>query len=117
MVRKLIELPMFFVFNSGRNSFGNSSVLAFYLLLFALYRFLYLLLSFGYGVSDISMSAFQMELNDCPHFDLSVDGRLCSMGQHCPRFPRVLHNALIRLSYDGDAPVYRCRLSTTHGKD
>jgi hypothetical protein len=43
MVRKLIELPMFLVFNSGTNSFGNSSVFAFYLLLFTLYRFLYLL--------------------------------------------------------------------------
>jgi hypothetical protein len=36
MVRKLAELPKFLVFNSGTNSFGNSSV-------FAFYRFLYLL--------------------------------------------------------------------------
>jgi hypothetical protein len=36
MVRKLLELPMFLVFNSGTNSFGNSSVFAFYLLLFTL---------------------------------------------------------------------------------
>jgi hypothetical protein len=43
MVRKLIELPKFFAFNSGTNSLGNSSVFAFYLLLFALYKFLYLL--------------------------------------------------------------------------
>jgi hypothetical protein len=55
-----------------------------------------------------------MELNDYPHFDLAEDGRLCSMGQHCPWFPRVLYGSLIRLGYDGDAPVYRCRLSTTH---
>jgi hypothetical protein len=86
-------------------------------MLFALYRFLYLLLSFGYGVSDIFMSVFQMELNDYPHFDLAEDGRLCSMGQHCPRFPRVLYDALFRLGYDGDAPVYHCRLSTAHGRD
>jgi hypothetical protein len=26
------------------------------------------------------MSAFQMELNDYPHFYLADDGRLCSMG-------------------------------------
>jgi hypothetical protein len=39
------------------------------------------------------------------------------MGQHCPRFPRVLYDVLIRLGYDGDAPVYRCRLSTAHGMD
>jgi hypothetical protein len=115
MVRKLVELPNFVVFNSGTNSFGNSSVFAFYLLLFALYRFLYLLLSFGYRVSDIFMSVFQMELNDYPHFDLIEDGRLCSTGQHCPGFPRLLYNALIRLGYDGDAPVYCCRLSTAHG--
>jgi hypothetical protein len=47
MVRKLLELPMFLVFNSETNSTGNSSVFPFYLLLFALYRFLYLLLIMG----------------------------------------------------------------------
>jgi hypothetical protein len=117
MVRKLVELPKFFVFNSGTNSFRNSSIFAFYLLLFALYRFMYLLLSFGYGVSDIFMSAFQMELNNYAHFDLTMDGRLCYMSQHLPGFPRVLYDTLIHLGYDGDAPVYCCRLSTTHGMD
>jgi hypothetical protein len=34
MVRKLVELPKFLVLNSGTNSFGSSSVFAFYLLLF-----------------------------------------------------------------------------------
>jgi hypothetical protein len=63
------------------------------------------------------MSAFQMELNDYPHFNLTEDGKLCSMGQHCLRFPRVLYDALIHLGYDGDALVYRCRLSTAHGMD
>jgi hypothetical protein len=63
------------------------------------------------------MSVFQMELNDYPHFDITEDGRLCSMGQHCPGFPRVLYDALIRLGYDGDALVYRCRLSMAHGMD
>jgi hypothetical protein len=43
MVRKLAELPKFLVFNPGTNSFGNSSIFAFYLLLFALCRFLHLL--------------------------------------------------------------------------
>jgi hypothetical protein len=61
------------------------------------------------------MFVFQMEPNDYPHFDLAEDGRLCSTGQHCPGFPRVLYNVLIRLGYDGDAPVYHCRLSTAHG--
>jgi hypothetical protein len=63
------------------------------------------------------MSAFQMELNDYPHFDLAEDGRLCSMGQHCPRFPRVLYDALICLGNDRDALVYRCRLSRVHNLD
>jgi hypothetical protein len=63
------------------------------------------------------MSAFQMELNNYPHFDLIEDGRLCSTGQHCPGFPRVLYDALIHLGYDGDAPVYRCRLFMIHGMD
>jgi hypothetical protein len=69
------------------------------------------------GLVTFFMSAFQMELNDYPHFDLAEDGTLCSTGQHCPGFPRVLYDALIRLGYDGDAPVYHCRLSMTHGMD
>jgi hypothetical protein len=60
------------------------------------------------------MSAFQMELNGYSHFYLTKDGRLHSMSQHCPGFPRVLYDALIRLGYDEDAPVYRCRLSMAH---
>jgi hypothetical protein len=63
------------------------------------------------------MSAFQMELNDYPHFNLAEDGRLCSTGRHCLGFPRLLHDTLIRLGYDGDAPVYRCRLSRVHDLD
>jgi hypothetical protein len=63
------------------------------------------------------MSAFQMELNDYPHFDIAEDGTLCSTGQHCPGLLRVLYDALIRFGYDGDALVYRCRLSTAHGMD
>jgi hypothetical protein len=58
-----------------------------------------------------------MELNDYPHFNLTGDGRLYSMGQHCPGFPRVLYDVLICLVYDGDARVYRCRLSTAQGMD
>jgi hypothetical protein len=44
---------------------------------------------------------------DYPHFYLTKDGRLCSMGQHCPGFPRVLYDSLLSLSYKGDAPIYR----------
>jgi hypothetical protein len=39
------------------------------------------------------------------------------MGQHCLGFPRVIYDALIHLGYDGDASIYRCRLSTAHGMD
>jgi hypothetical protein len=116
MVRKLAELPKFLVFNSGTNSFGNNSVFAFYLLLFTLYRFLYLFFKlFIMGFVTFLMSVFQMELNDYSHFDLTDDKTLCSMGQHCPRFLRVVYNAIIHLGYDRDAPVYRCRLSMAHG--
>jgi hypothetical protein len=58
-----------------------------------------------------------MELNDYPHFYLADNGRLCSTGQHCPLFLRVLYDAHIRLCYDGDAPVYHCRLSRVHDLD
>jgi hypothetical protein len=58
-----------------------------------------------------------MELNDYPHFYHAEDGRLCSMGQHCPGFRRVLYDALLRLCYDGDASVYRCELSMAHDLD
>jgi hypothetical protein len=54
MVRKLGEFPNFFVFNSGTESFGNSSIFTFSLLLFALYMFLYLPFQVLYfWVSDI----------------------------------------------------------------
>jgi hypothetical protein len=109
MVRMLVELPKFLVFNSRTNSFWNSSVFTFYLLLFALYRFLYLLFKLLImGLVTFFMSAFQMELNDYPHFNLTDDGTLCSTGQHYPRLMRVLYDSLIHLSYDGNAPVYRC---------
>jgi hypothetical protein len=63
------------------------------------------------------MSTFQMELNDYPHFYLTEDGSLCSTGQHCPRFLRVLYDTLIHLGYNGDTPVYHCRLSMAHNLD
>jgi hypothetical protein len=58
-----------------------------------------------------------MELNDYPHFYFAEDGRLCSMGQHCLGFRRVLYDALISFGYDRDAPVCRCQLSMAHGLD
>jgi hypothetical protein len=74
-------------------------------------------LSDRYGVSDVDMSAFQMELNDYPHFYLVEDERLCIIGLHYSGFLRVLYDALIRLGYDGDALVYRCQLSRVHDLD
>jgi hypothetical protein len=59
MVRNLGELPNFVVFNSGTESFGNSSILTFSLLLFALYRFLCLLFECDQlGVSNVFLSVF-----------------------------------------------------------
>jgi hypothetical protein len=58
-----------------------------------------------------------MELNDYSHFDLAEHGRSCSTDQHCSGYLRVLYDALIHLGYDGDAPVYYCRLSTAHSMD
>jgi hypothetical protein len=79
--------------------------------MYLLFRVIY------YGVSDVLMSVFQMEQNNYPYFFLIEDGRLCSTGQRCPGFPRVLYDALLRLGYDGDALIYRCRLSKAHDLD
>jgi hypothetical protein len=52
-----------------------------------------------------------MELNDYPHFFFTEYERLCSTSQNRSGFPRVLYNALLRLGYDGDTPIYQCQLS------
>jgi hypothetical protein len=95
MVRKLVELPKFLVFNSRTNSFGNSSVFTF---LLTVVRFIQIsVFAFHYGVCDIFMSTFQMELNDYPHFDLAEDMTLCSMGQPCPgsRECYMMHSSVL----------------------
>jgi hypothetical protein len=118
MVGKPVELPMFLAFNSGTRCLGNSSVFAFLLTVACFYTvFCIYFPSNRYGVSDIFMFVFQMELNDYPHFYLAKYGRLCSKGQHCPRFLIVLYDAFIHHGYDGDALVYRCRPSKAHGLD
>jgi hypothetical protein len=117
MVRKLVELLKFLVFNSRTKSFGAVPFSLFTYYCSLLYRFLYLLSELLTWVSDIFMSVLQMELNNYPQFYVADDGRLCSMGQHCSGFPRVLYDAFIRLGYDGDSPVYRCRLSRVHDLD
>jgi hypothetical protein len=60
---------------------------------------------------------FQMNKDNYPHITIFEDGRLCSTGHHCLGFPRVLYDALLHLSYNGDVPVYRSRMSTTHSQD
>jgi hypothetical protein len=115
MVRNLVELPKVLVFNYRTKFFGSSSVFTFLLTDVRFYTdFCICLLSYWHGVSDIFMSVFQMELSDYPHFHFTNDGRLCSTGQHCSGFPRVLYDTLICLGYNGEAPIYRCRLSRVH---
>jgi hypothetical protein len=58
-----------------------------------------------------------MNMDNYPHVTIAVDGRLCSTGQHRPGFLRVLYNALHQLDYNGDAPVYRGRMSMAHDQD
>jgi hypothetical protein len=58
-----------------------------------------------------------MNMSDYPHVMITEDGRLCSMGQHRPRFPRVLHDALLHLRYYGDVLAYRARMSMAHSRD
>jgi hypothetical protein len=89
-----------------------------YVLLFAFIQIsVSTFLSCCFGVSDVLMSVFQMELNDYPYFFLTEDERLCSMGQYCPGFPRVLYETLLHLGYDGDTLIYHCRLSMAHALD
>jgi hypothetical protein len=54
MVRKLVELPKFLVFNSRTKSFGGSSVFAFYLLLFAFIQ----ISVFAFGAIDMGLVTF-----------------------------------------------------------
>jgi hypothetical protein len=104
------------VFNFRTESFGSSSVFAFYSLLFALYSFCIYLLELLLLKISLWLS-FQINMADYPHFYLAKDGRLCSTSLKCPGFLRLLFDALIRLGYDGDALVYRCRLSMAHSGD
>jgi hypothetical protein len=69
------------------------------------------------GLVTFSWLCFQMNMDNYPHATIIEDGSLCSMDQHCPGFPRVLYDALRQLGYNGDAPVYRGRMSMAHGQD
>jgi hypothetical protein len=58
-----------------------------------------------------------MNMDNYPHVTIAAYGSLCSTGQHRPSFLRLLYDALRQLGYDEDAPVYRGRMSVTHGQD
>jgi hypothetical protein len=58
-----------------------------------------------------------MNMDSYTHVTIAEDGSLCSTVQHRLGFPRVLYNALPQLGYNGDAPVYRGRMSMAHGQD
>jgi hypothetical protein len=54
------------------------------------------------GLVTFSWLCFQVNMDDYPYFFLAKDGRLCSIGQHCPEFPQVLYDAFLHLGYDGE---------------
>jgi hypothetical protein len=60
---------------------------------------------------------FRMNMDNYPHITITEDGSLCSTGQHLPRFPCMLYGTLLHLGHNGDAPVYRGRMSMAHGRD
>jgi hypothetical protein len=69
------------------------------------------------GLVTFFVAVFSDEHGRLPPLLFTKDGRLCSMGQHCPGFPRVLYDALLCLGYDREVPIYRCRLSLVDGLD
>jgi hypothetical protein len=67
MIRKMEELPNFVVFNSRTESFGNSSVFAFSILLFTLYKIMRLLFECDQlGVGNAYMAVFSDEHEQLP---------------------------------------------------
>jgi hypothetical protein len=58
-----------------------------------------------------------MNMDNYPHVTIAEDGSLCSTGQHHPGFSRVLYDTLRQLGYNGDAPVYRGRMSMAYDQD
>jgi hypothetical protein len=69
------------------------------------------------GLVMFSWLCFQMNMDGYPHVTIAEDGSLCSMSQHRLGFPRVLYDALLQLSYNGDVPIYHGRMSMAHGQD
>jgi hypothetical protein len=55
-----------------------------------------------------------MSLEDYPHCTLGEDGFLWTTGQHCPWFLRVIFNALLCHSYNGDVLLYHCHPFQAH---
>jgi hypothetical protein len=65
----------------------------------------------------LSWLCLQMDMRKYPHVKIPDDGRLCSTGQHCSGFPRVLYDALLQLGYNGDILVYHARMSMAHSRE
>jgi hypothetical protein len=58
-----------------------------------------------------------MDRSKNPHVTITEDGKLCSMGQHRPGFPRVLYDTLLHVGYNGDVLIYRARVSMAHSME
>jgi hypothetical protein len=58
-----------------------------------------------------------MDMSKYPHVTIVEDGRLCSTGQHHPRFSRVLYDALLHHGYNWDVPIYRTHVSMAHSME
>jgi hypothetical protein len=111
MVRKLVELTKFLVFNSRTKSFGSSSIFAFYLLLFALIQMsVFAFWAIGMGLVTFLCPHFRWSWMITPTSTLPMMGDCVPWASIAQGFPRVLYDALIHLGYDGDAPVHRCWL-------
>jgi hypothetical protein len=58
-----------------------------------------------------------MDMSKYPHITINEDGRLCSMSQHHPGFPRVLYDTLLLLEYNMNVLIYRARMSRAHSME
>jgi hypothetical protein len=58
-----------------------------------------------------------MDMSNYPHVTITKVGRLCSMGQHRPGFPRVLYDALVHLGYNKDVPVYYAHMPVAYSME
>jgi hypothetical protein len=62
------------------------------------------------GLVMFSWLCFQINMDNYPHITITF-------APYCPGFQRMLYDALLHLSHNGDIPVYRGRMSKAHGQD